>query len=319
MPSVSVIIPNYNHAPYLKQRIDSVLEQTFQDFEVIILDDKSTDSSREVIEQYRNHPKVSHIVYNEENSGSTFKQWNKGIELAKREWIWIAESDDTAEPTLLQTLISGIKKEPDIVLAFCQSNRMDSHGKITGSWLNHTESHKRDFTKNFYADGKDLIFYDLIHRNVIPNASAVIFKKEAFLKAEKADEDIRYNSDWLLWMKILLFGNVCFSAEKLNNFRYHNQSVIASSSKNEALPFKRKYDIIMLERFVEYLNKFNVKTLVKPFSNQLCLFSEYEFRFLYTKGFRRASLSYLTKTLAKNPSKRLFLLRTCTFLLTTKK
>src|SRR6187549_2432119 len=94
---VSVIIPNYNHAKFLRQRLESVLNQSFRDFEVIILDDCSTDESFQVIEDYRAHPKVSHIVFNKENTGSTFIQWKKGIELAKGEWIWIAESDDWCE------------------------------------------------------------------------------------------------------------------------------------------------------------------------------------------------------------------------------
>lgn len=79
MPTVSVIVPNYCHAPYLEQRIESILQQTFQDFELILLDDCSTDGSREILERYRNHPKVSGIFYNERNSGSPFKQWKKGL------------------------------------------------------------------------------------------------------------------------------------------------------------------------------------------------------------------------------------------------
>jgi glycosyltransferase involved in cell wall biosynthesis len=75
-PLVSVIIPNYCHSQFLVQRIESVLNQTYQNFEVIILDDCSPDAgaSKAVIEKYRGNPHVSHIVYNEENSGSTFKQ-----------------------------------------------------------------------------------------------------------------------------------------------------------------------------------------------------------------------------------------------------
>ena len=82
---VSIIIPNYNHALYLKQRIDSVLNQTFQDFELLILDDCSTDNSREIIERYRGNPKITQIIYNEKNSGGVFNQWIKGIEKAKGE------------------------------------------------------------------------------------------------------------------------------------------------------------------------------------------------------------------------------------------
>ena len=91
---VSIIIPNYNHAKFLDERIQSVLNQTYQNFELIILDDKSSDNSVEVINQYKDDPRVSSIIINKDNSGSTFKQWYKGIEIAKGEIIWIAESDD---------------------------------------------------------------------------------------------------------------------------------------------------------------------------------------------------------------------------------
>ncbi|TAE04306.1 MAG: glycosyltransferase family 2 protein, partial [Bacteroidetes bacterium] len=88
-PLISVIVPNYNHAPYLLERIESILSQSFQDFELILLDDFSTDQSKEVLKKYQNHEKVSHLLLNEKNSGSTFKQWNKGISLAKGKYIWL--------------------------------------------------------------------------------------------------------------------------------------------------------------------------------------------------------------------------------------
>ena len=78
MPTVSVIVPNYCHAPYLEQRIESILQQTLQDFELILLDDCSTDGCREILERYRNHPNVSGIFYNELISVSPVNLWNKG-------------------------------------------------------------------------------------------------------------------------------------------------------------------------------------------------------------------------------------------------
>ena len=100
-PLVSVIIPNFNHAPYLEQRLESVFNQTYQNFEVIILDDHSTDNSMEIIMRYKDNPHVSHIIENDINSGKVFKQWNKGFHLAKGELIWIAESDDFCELNML--------------------------------------------------------------------------------------------------------------------------------------------------------------------------------------------------------------------------
>lgn len=80
-PLVSVIVPNYNHARYLEQRLDTVFNQTYQNFEVIIF--KSTDNSLEVINRYKDNPHLSQIVVNEQNTGSPFKQLDKGINLAK--------------------------------------------------------------------------------------------------------------------------------------------------------------------------------------------------------------------------------------------
>ena len=100
---VSIILPNYNHAPYLQERLDSIFGQTHQNFEVIILDDASTDESLSILKPYQAHPKVSHFVLNKKNSGSPFKQWKKGLEVANGNFIWIAESDDKSGLNFLET------------------------------------------------------------------------------------------------------------------------------------------------------------------------------------------------------------------------
>lgn len=130
-PLVSVIIPNYCHVRYLDERITSVLNQTYQNFEVIILDDCSPDdgASKAVIEKYRDNTHVSQIVYNEVNSGSTFKQWEKGFQLSKGELVWIAESDDKCEPDLLEKLVDGFRKYDNVVVSYCSSKIIDGEGK----------------------------------------------------------------------------------------------------------------------------------------------------------------------------------------------
>ena len=126
---VSVILPNYNHELYLQQRIESILNQTFHDFELIILDDCSTDESRQVIEAYRVHPKVTKIIYNNQNSGNTFRQWKKGIEEAKGQFIWIAESDDYCNDTFLEYMIIPFRENPSISICQCNSDWVDEQGK----------------------------------------------------------------------------------------------------------------------------------------------------------------------------------------------
>src|ERR1700759_2901855 len=137
---VSVIIPNYNHSPYLHKRINSVLNQNYKNFEIIILDDCSTDNSKKIIEQYRHNPKVAAIIYNERNNGSPFKQWNKGVEVAHGDFIWIAESDDFADKSFLDKMIKRFNEYRDnIGLCFCQSYRVNDKGTIVGDWRSHTE------------------------------------------------------------------------------------------------------------------------------------------------------------------------------------
>src|SRR6266849_1262625 len=120
MPKVSVVIPSYNHACFLRQRIESVLVQTYQDFELILLEDCSTDESRAILSEYAGDPR-GRMEFNEVNSGSTFKQWNKGVRLARGEYVWIAESDDYADPHLLEKLSERLESEPRAAFAYCRS------------------------------------------------------------------------------------------------------------------------------------------------------------------------------------------------------
>lgn len=225
MPTVSVIIPNYNHAPYLRERIDSVLNQTFQDFEVIILDDKSPDNSIEIIESYRNHPKVSHIVYNEENSGSTFKQWEKGISLSQGEWIWIAESDDWCEPYFLEKLLSG--PLDGVSIAFAQTYLVNQHPT---SWSAHYYSEDKDLDNTM--DGRCFVEKKMIPYNGIWNASQAIFKKKKYYELSPKYLEFRYCGDWVFWIEMALTGKVFISGRFLSYFRKHDKDVTSKASKS---------------------------------------------------------------------------------------
>jgi glycosyltransferase involved in cell wall biosynthesis len=222
---VSVIIPNYNHAPFLKERIDSVLNQTYQDFEVVILDDCSIDGSKSIIEQYRENEKVSVIVYNEKNSGSTFKQWEKGLEYAKSEFIWIAESDDVADKNFLSTMVDLLIKNQEAVLATCRTAHIDEVGKVLGinQWPDALDENR--WTVDFKSEGINEITGFLRFRNTIPNASAVVFRNnvDAAISA-LLEHDWRYNGDWFFWTTLLKKGLMLYSSKVLNYQRFHSQT-----------------------------------------------------------------------------------------------
>src|SRR5215472_5279718 len=123
-PKVSVVVPNYNHARFLRQRLGSIVEQTYQDFELILLDDCSTDDSRTILEEYMHDARVR-LEFNQTNSGNAFKQWNRGMTLAQGEYVWVAESDDYADPQLLERLVTVLDANPAVMLAYCRSWRVN--------------------------------------------------------------------------------------------------------------------------------------------------------------------------------------------------
>jgi glycosyltransferase involved in cell wall biosynthesis len=225
-PKVSVIVPNYNHAGFLQQRIDSILEQTFTDFELIILDDKSTDSSVEVIEKYRGNLHVTHVVYNEINSGSSFVQWSKGMSLCQGEYIWIAESDDVADKDFLGTMAKVLDQNESVSVAYCQSYAIDETGQVTGTCLKLTDKlDKEKWKHDFVADGTDYIKKYMIFQNVIPNASGVLFRKSAIEKSGNPYQSYRLNGDWHFWITLLHNSGIAYVAACLNYFRMHSNTV----------------------------------------------------------------------------------------------
>lgn len=222
-PILSVIIPNYNHSLYLQQRIESVLNQSFRDLELIILDDNSTDSSRDIINAYANNDKISHIILNEKNSGSTFLQWSKGFDLAKGEYIWIAESDDYADLTFLEKLVGELQKEKDAVIAFSQSQIINAKGEVLNQDWDRVRSNSLKSVSVF--EGEDFLKARMLFNNSVYNASMVVFKKNAIEAVSDVYSNLRYCGDWLFWIDICFQGKVIRYNQKLNYFRQHEQKV----------------------------------------------------------------------------------------------
>lgn len=284
---VSVIIPNYNHSFYLKKRIDSVLNQTYQDIEIILLDDKSADNSREIIELYRTNPKVSAIVYNENNSGSTFKQWQKGIKLAKGEYIWIAESDDWAENSFLQKSLIALESY-DAVLNITLSTIVDKFDNILrkkDQVINGEFSEKNKFLENC-----------LLYQNYIYNASMVLFRKDA-INNSIWDEIIKYKycGDWLFWADMIINNQKGISEVKeyLNYFRTHDRNV-SNTSENKALSI---FEGFCISRYV--FDCLSLKTIKEFYSKWIDIWAIYRAQYNYSL---KTDLDVLIFLLKQRPS-----------------
>lgn len=226
---VSVIIPNYNHAKFLEQRIESVLNQTYSNIEVIILDDCSTDKSPEIIEKYRQSDNRIRVILNENNSGSPFRQWKKGIDNARGELIWIAESDDYCDNNMLECLLEFFDKNSTIGIAYAMSIFVDEQGNKFGNHLNNLRQlHPTLWENDFETDGKTVMSQYMPIINVIPNASAVLFKKD-IAKRVNWDKLLSYRlaGDRYFWIQLLSECGIAYTVKAVNYFRFSSNTVRA--------------------------------------------------------------------------------------------
>jgi glycosyltransferase involved in cell wall biosynthesis len=264
---VSVIIPNYNHHKYLDQRISSVFQQSFQNFELILLDDHSEDGSIDILEKYSTHPKLSALLINQQNSGSPFKQWLKGISHAKGEYIWIAESDDYADPKMLESLLEPLQKKPNVGLAYCQSYMVDEGNKIIRDNWRWTESLDTHFWKSDFISSWDKLKPFFIRKNIIPNASAVVFRKSAFERIQpRLDQSFRLLGDWSTWIEMSKEFEVAYINQPLNYFRVSTQSTRVKRNLQKKIQYLGE-KLKILSQFEE--NNAEEKRMIQELRDQL--------------------------------------------------
>jgi glycosyltransferase involved in cell wall biosynthesis len=232
VPRVSVVVPNYNYAQYLPQRLRDVACQTLPLYELIILDDCSSDDSVGVIRSFASKCEVPAILgVNNANSGCVFKQWLKGVELARGEYVWIAEADDRTRPQFLARIVSRMS-ETGAAIGFCDSWQVDAEGVIVGS------SYKRymngvsgeDFNGSFVLEGNEFLKRFLSVRNVVLNVSGVVFRRDALLDAMRnVGEELftyRVAGDWRIYVELCLAcSRVVYEPATLNGHRRHGASV----------------------------------------------------------------------------------------------
>ena len=232
---VSVVVPNYNYGHFLDERIDSILGQNHPIGEIIVLDDASSDDSLKRLSAIMSRIEVPvRLVVNEANSGSVFRQWLKGAELARYDYLWIAEADDLCEPGFLAEALKGFADD-HVVLSYTQSKQMAQDGRILcDDYLDYVNDvSPTQWRSDYVRGGADEIVNGLSIKNTIPNVSAVVFRRQAFVETMRAHlEDIvqyRVAGDWCTYVHLLEKGSCRFSARSLNLHRRHDSSVTLKS------------------------------------------------------------------------------------------
>lgn len=226
-PKVSVIVPNYNHSRYLRKRLDSIYKQSYKNFEVILLDDCSTDDSQQVLKDYqKKYSDITKIAFNDKNGGLVFKQWEKGINLATGDLIWIAESDDWCESDFLENLI-GDFQNPMVKLAFCRSEFIKNGIKIysTDEYLRDLPS--LDASEHFIISANDFVRLGMSVKNVIPNVSSVLFRRTDEMISDVVHNNwktLKLCGDWLFYLDFIRGGLVSYNPKATNYYRIHDKS-----------------------------------------------------------------------------------------------
>ncbi|MDF1769362.1 glycoside hydrolase family 99-like domain-containing protein [Maricaulis sp.] len=230
---VSVVVPNYNYEEHIEARLASIFEQTYPIYEIIVLDDKSSDDSLARIKAVaRRYNRDIKLIVNKTNSGSVFKQWDKGARLAKGDYVWIAEADDVADPRFLEGLMVKAA-ERDFSLAFSDSWQMDEKDTpLSDTYKPYCGAYTDNlFDDRFRMGGPAFLRECLSVRNVILNVSSAVWSKVCLVDAldnvGNSLLNFRVAGDWRLYMEICKSADseIVYVPEALNGHRRHSTSV----------------------------------------------------------------------------------------------
>lgn len=234
-PMVSVCIPTYNHAHFLKDALDSVFAQTYSNFELVVVDNCSTDATGELVADYAARDRRVRYFCNEINIGPR-ENLNRCLQHASASYIKILCADDLLEPTCLEKSMRALIDNADAVLVAHARRLVDADLqpiRIAGY-----------SDRDELVAGQKMIDYSLFNGNYIGEPSAVIFRKEDALPG--FDTSFRLMVDLELWLRLLEKGSLCYLAEPLSSFRVHagqeTNSVITSFDFiDEEVALFRKY------------------------------------------------------------------------------
>jgi glycosyltransferase involved in cell wall biosynthesis len=243
-PKVSVLIPTYNYAHYLDETIQSVMDQTFTDFELVIVDNCSTDNTRAVVEKYLDDKRVSFYI-NERNIGLV-GNWNKCLDYAKGEYIKFLCADDKFHPELLQQFVAVMEQYPNVSL-------ISSYNEMFGL--------RNDFRKPPHTGlvSGAAAWAEIIEAggcNWLFAPSAVMFRKEG-LKVGRFDPHLIKLTDLEFYLRLLTTGDCYIIPERLSYIRAHAETQTAKNL--------RKKPVLVFER---YRFMTNIKNISPPITSQ---------------------------------------------------
>lgn len=247
---VEAIVPNYNHARYLGQRLDSILAQTYPNVRILILDDGSSDDSRAVIDAYcARHPDRIRAILNERNSGNVFRQWRKGVENSDGDLVWICESDDYCEPDFLERLVPAFADRAT-TLAFGRIQFCDAEGRFREGLDQYREGAEPGIwgeplvrpARQWFANGFGV-------NNLVANVSGCLWRRQSLPEAvwEEA-QGYTVLGDWFLYCHLAGGGLVAYEPAAVTYFRQHGGNTSVGAFRTPAYYAEHERLMLLLRR-----------------------------------------------------------------------
>lgn len=228
-PKVSVVVPTYNSASFLRRRLDSVYGQSFKDVEILLFDDCSIDESAIILEEYAQSSTLSRLSRAAENSGSVFRAWRRGIEAAEGELIWIAEADDDCDLDFLEKLVDVFDSTSGLRLCFGRSYKINEADEIVGDYGAYLDRvAPGQWQNSFVEPAHSCVDRALGRANVIPNASAVVTRRESAVRAIDFAANFRLAGDWAFYLAAIHGGRIAYVGDAINYHRRHSDTVTHS-------------------------------------------------------------------------------------------
>lgn len=223
LPLVSVCIGSYNHSAYLRECLDSVFEQTYWNFEVVVVDDASSDDTAEILAEYAvRYPQQFRYEIFTSNVGVS-KVFNRAFSMASSEYIATLGSDDRMQPQRLERQLELMLERPDCVACFTQVNVIDAKGA--------THAHALGLAEHFNQPIHDLR-WQLLENNIF-NGPSLMLRKSSFLEAGGYLGVLKYVQDFDLYIRLLEKGSLLRVEERLTDYRVHNSNLSVSFSGSE--------------------------------------------------------------------------------------
>lgn len=210
---ISVIMPAYNASDFIGEALDSILKQTFQQFEIIVVDDGSTDNTLEILRQYAQ--KDSRITVIQNNHGGACKARNTAIAVAKYPWIAAMDADDVSLPQRFEKQLKAAEAHPEVVVWGSYLHQINLEGKVIGQ-IRIGPTSVAEFNT-----------VDRTQKAIVVTNSTAMFKREVALQAGCYDERLVASQDTEFWDRMANYGPVVVIPEPLVSYRLHGQSISA--------------------------------------------------------------------------------------------